>query len=109
MGTTSSGQGAKEVYGAIGVDYAIGNNSIATGQVSVGTGATLIAAVRSNRRGILVVQHGTTAVYLGASNVATSTGVLLTGTAGTSIFIPTTAALYGIAGSAQTVSYLEVF
>lgn len=87
-----------------------GTPKLVTGQVSVGTSATLILPARRNRRSLLIVQHGTNAVYIGNDlSVATTTGVLLTGTAGTGISIPTTGEVWGIAGSAQTVSYIEIY
>ena len=87
-----------------------GVSRLETGQVSVGTSATLILPARRQRRSLLIVQHGTNAVYIGKDeNVGTTTGVLLTGTAGAGISIPTTGEIWGIAGSAQTVSYIEVY
>ena len=87
-----------------------GVSRLETGQVSVGTSATLILPARKQRRSLLVVQHGTNAVYLGKDeNVSTTTGVLLTGTAGSGISIPSTGEIWGIAGSAQTVSFVEVY
>ena len=87
-----------------------GVSRLETGQVSVGTSATLILPARKQRRSLLVIQHGTNAVYLGKDeNVSTTTGVLLTGTAGSGISIPTTGEIWGIAGSAQTVSYIEIY
>lgn len=79
-------------------------------QISVGTSATLICAQRDQRRGILVVNHGTTDVYIGNSNVTTSSGILLTGTKGASISIPGNMAIYGIVGSGtQTISFIEIY
>jgi len=87
-----------------------GEPQFETGQVSVGTSATLILPQRTNRRSLLIVQHGTNAVYLGKNrDVLTTTGVLLTGTAGAGVAIPVTGEVWGIAGSAQTVSYIEVY
>ncbi len=89
-----------------------GVGNIAVNQVSVTTtaGGTTIAAARSTRRGILVINHGTTAVYLGPSGVTTSNGLLLAGIVGAFISIPTTVAILGIVGSGtQTVSYIEVY
>ena len=88
-----------------------GGTTIATGQVTVTDSATQIAAARSGRRGLVIVNHGTTDVYVGLSGVTTATGVLLKGTAGASISIPTSAAVYGIVAAAgsQGVSYLEVY
>ena len=87
-----------------------GTPKLVTGQVSIGTSATLILPARRNRRSLLVVQHGSNAVYIGADeNVTATTGVLLTGTAGVGLSIPTTGEVWGIAGSAQTVSFIEIY
>jgi hypothetical protein len=86
--------------------------SFKTNQVSVDTtaGGVLLAAARPGRRKLVVVNHGTTAVYLGAAGVATTTGVLLHGAAGAERAIETDQAVYGIvAASSQTVSVLEVW
>ena len=81
-----------------------------TGQISVGTSATLILPARRQRRSLLIVQHGSNAVYIGKdANVTSTTGVLLAGTAGVGLSIPTTGEIWGIAGSAQTVSYIEIY
>lgn len=87
-----------------------GTGSIANNQVSVTTTSGAVVAARSGRRSLLIVNHGTTDVYLGTGTVTTSNGILLTGTKGASISIPTAAAVNGIVGSGtQTVSYIEVF
>lgn len=87
-----------------------GEPKFETGQVSVGTGATKIISARSDRRSLLIVQHGTTAVYIGKDNtVLTTTGVLLPGSVGVGIAIPVTGEVWGIAGVAQTVSYIEIY
>ena len=87
-----------------------GTAKLETGQVSVGTTATLILPARRHRRSLLIVQHGTNAVYIGKDlSVSSTTGVLLTGTVGSGISIPTTGEIWGIAGSAQTVSYIEIY
>ncbi len=83
---------------------------LATNHVSVGTSATQIVPVNSTRRGIAVTNLGTTDVWIGDSGVTTSTGDLLPGTKGASVFIPTTAAVYGIVGTgSQSVSFMEVY
>ena len=87
-----------------------GEPQFETGQVSVTTAATKVVSARSNRRSLLIVQHGTNAVYLGKDNtVLATTGILLTGTAGTGISIPVTGEVWAIAGATQTVSYIEVY
>lgn len=73
-------------------------------------GGTLIALSRHGRRKITVTNHGTTAVYLGASGVTTTTGILLNGAVGAQVTIETDQALYGIvASSTQAVSAVEMF
>jgi len=85
-----------------------GADNIATNQVSVTSAATAIVAARATRRSVLIINHGTTDVYIGGASVTTSDGILLTGTAGAAIGIGTTAAVYGIVvSSSQTVSYIE--
>jgi hypothetical protein len=99
-----------EVLQSVSVDKEIGGASYATGQVSVTGTATALVAVRGSRRALLIVQHGTTAVYIGGPGVATSTGVLLVGSEGSSMSVPTTGAVYGIVASGtQVVSYMEVY
>jgi hypothetical protein len=86
--------------------------TLTAGQVSVATtaGGTQIVAARSGRRAVVVTQHGTTAVYLGPTGVTTSTGLLLTGTAGAIQVLPGGAAVFGITASgSQTVSFAEVY
>ena len=85
-------------------------DNFATGQVSVADTATQIVPARRDREGVMIVQHGTTAVFLGDSGVTTTTGVRLTGTAGAFVVLPTTRAVYGIVASGtQTVSYAEIY
>ena len=89
----------------------IGVGTFATAQVSVSTTATLIVAARAGRRSVTIMQHGTTAVYLGPANtVTTSNGMLLLGTAGTAITTDYSGNVYGIVGSGtDTVSYAEEY
>lgn len=87
-----------------------GEPKFETGQVSVGTSATRILPARSNRRSLLIVQHGANVVYIGKNQeVSSTTGVYLAGTAGAGISIPVTGEVWGIAGSAQTVSFIEIY
>ena len=87
-----------------------GADNIATNQVSITSAATAIVAARSTRRSVLIINHGTTDVYIGGAAVTTSTGILLAGTEGAAIGIGTTAAVYGIVvSSSQTVSYIESY
>ena len=84
--------------------------NLATAQVSVAATATLIVAARTGRKEVTIVNHGATAVYLGPSGVATTTGQLLAGVAGEGITYSGGAAVYGIAATgSQTVSVAEVY
>ncbi len=86
-----------------------GSGSIATAQVSVGTSSTQIVAARAGRGSVKITNLGTNDVYIGVSGVTTGNGDLLPGTKGASIVVPTNAAIFGVAGTAQTVSVMEVF
>lgn len=85
--------------------------NLATTQVSVTTTATLLVPQRLGRSSVTVVNHGTTAVYVGNSaSVTTATGVLLNGAAGASLVLGTTSPLYGIVtAGTQVVSVAEGF
>lgn len=71
---------------------------------------TLLVQARQGRRRVLITQHGTTDVYLGASNVSTTNGLLLTGTKGTTVILESTADIYAVvAAGTQRVSCLEEY
>ncbi len=81
-----------------------------TSQVSVAStaGGTQLVGADSARSGVLIINTGTTVVYLGGSGVTTSTGVFLAGSAGAAVAFATTAPIFGITASGnQTVSILE--
>jgi len=59
-----------------------GTGSLANNQVSVTTTSATVVAARAGRRALLIVQHGTTDVYLGTGTVTTTNGLLLKGVAG---------------------------
>jgi hypothetical protein len=83
--------------------------NIATNQVTVGVTATLIVAARTGRKNVTIFQEGNTLVRVGASGVALATGVPLIGTQGANLVIDGGAAVYGIAGSSELVSFMEVY
>lgn len=85
--------------------------NLATNQVSVASTATLIAAARTTRADVTIVNGGTTDVYLGnSSSVTTATGILLIGVKGAAITLDVTSDVYGIvATGSQTVSYAEEY
>lgn len=87
-----------------------GYGGLATAQVSVGTTATLLAAARVGRGSIMLTNLGTVDTWIGGSGVTTTTGVLLVGTKGATLTIPTSAAVYGIvATGTNSISVSEVF
>lgn len=88
-------------------DY--GSASFATGQVAVTTSATQIVPARSGRLAVTIILNGAADVFLGVAGVTTATGVLLLGVKGSSITIPTQAAVFGISASTQPVSFVETF
>lgn len=74
------------------------------GQVSITGAATLICPQNSSAAGSLIVNSGASTVYLGDAAVTTTTGYPLA--AGTSVSVPTTNAIYGVAASSGTVGFL---
>lgn len=89
-----------------------GAASVATNQVSVKTTLTPIIGQRSSRRGVVISNiTGSDTVYVGTeAGTTTSAGYPIPAVANASVYIPTTAPLYGIvATTAQTVGILEIF
>jgi hypothetical protein len=85
---------------------AIGGSSITTGQVSVGTTATLVAAA-SARQSIDVTVDGAVKCYLGPAGVTTATGFPLQAVAGASKTIPSSAAIYAVCASTVTLGWMQ--
>ncbi len=84
--------------------------SIATGQVEVGTSATLIVGARPGRNKLRIVNHATlTDVFIGAAGVTVSTGVLIPAGKGQSLEIDGGAAVHGVAAAGVTVSFIESY
>lgn len=79
-----------------------------TNQVSVGSTSTLIIAANANRKRLVLINMGTTNVFLGNIGVTIGTGQLLLGIAGYVIPLYFTGAVYGIVGTGtQTIAYIE--
>jgi hypothetical protein len=86
-----------------------------TGQVSVGSGPTLIVAQNTGRKAVVITNLGTVAIYISygsnsaaGPNVSVGAGQLLPGVVGASLSIPSTSAIWGISsGAAQSVSFLD--
>ena len=97
------------------IGIAVSPAAIAPAQASCGTTATLIVAARTGAIGTgrvnaFVENGGTVAVYVGGSGVTPTTGLLLPGTVGASLSIPTTAALYCVVASGtEPVSAMETY
>jgi len=102
-------QGNAVISGTNPIPIAETYANIATNQVTVGTSATLIVAARTGRKNVTIFQEGNTLVRVGASGVTLGTGVPLIGTQGANIPIDGGAAVYGIAGSSELVSFMEVY
>jgi hypothetical protein len=86
----------------------VSGDAITTGQVTVTTAATVIAAARAGRRSITIVNEGTTDMRIGGAGVTTANGLLLSGVKGQTLTIETAAAVFGIVGAgSQTVSFVE--
>lgn len=88
-----------------------GGRALASSQVTVTTTAAIAAIARANRIAVTIQNLGATAVYCGPdSTVTTTTGFRLPGVDGSSVTIPSTAAVYCIVGAGtQAVSILETF
>lgn len=88
-----------------------GAANLATSQVSVKTTLTQIIGPRTSRRGVIIQNiTGSDVVYVGPNGVTTTTGYAIPATANASLYIPTTAPIYGIvATTAQTVDVLEIY
>ncbi len=87
----------------------IGSANLATGQVNVGTSATLVATARAGRNKIKVTMLGAVDAYCGAAGVTSATGDLLLGTKGASVTIETAGAVYCVAASTVAVSFMETY
>ena len=84
-----------------------GGSTLATGQIALGTTSTLIAAARTARQKITISPTSATLFYVGATGVTAANGLYVA--AGASITLDTQAAVYGVAPSAVTVSYIELY
>jgi hypothetical protein len=87
------------------------HTAFTTTQATVTTTAAVIVAARRGRDSVTLQNHGTTDVFIGATDdVTTLTGFLLPGTKGASITVPATTDIYGIVGAGtQVISVLDTF
>jgi hypothetical protein len=78
-----------------------------TGQVSLGTSATLIIAAGTRQGVVITNPSSTVTIYVGGSGVTTSNGQIVPPLQ--SVTLPVVSAVYGVVvSSTQTVSYAEV-
>lgn len=80
---------------------------IPTKQVSVGTGATLIAAAQPARYRIIFAVGAANACAFGGAGVTLTTGFALQPTAGATLTLQTNADVYAVCSAATTISVLE--
>ena len=82
---------------------------ISSGQLSVGTAATLIDGLEVNPFRLHIHNHDNTdSIYLGASNVTTSTGLKLLKQDSIELIINPLEALYAVSSQAgHVISYLK--
>lgn len=87
-----------------------GTENMATGQATAATTSTLLVPARVGRSAVTITNLGTTDVFVGNTGVTTATGQLLAGVKGTSLTLPTGAAIYGVVSTgSQAVSFVETF
>jgi hypothetical protein len=84
-----------------------GAHNIASGQVAIGTSATLIVTRRNSRRSIGILNSGSNTIYIGGPTVTTACGHELP--SGSFVGLPTVTELWGIGGSASSVTYIEAY
>lgn len=85
------------------------NSAIATGAASVTTTSGLLVAANAGRRRILVQNLGSKKVYLGASGVSSSSGIMLAQSGSVELEIGPALALHAVAESGtQDVRYLQL-
>lgn len=83
-----------------------GADDTSANQITVGTSPTVLYPGNVKAVEVVIVNHGTTDVFLGKSNVTISTGALLNGAKGSSITLSSRSPIYGIvATGTQVCSY----
>lgn len=88
----------------------IGFGNLTTGQVTVGTAATLICSGVYALGSLVIVNHGTTDIFIGNAGVTTATGLLLPGVKGASVELDFAGDVYGIvAAGTQAVSFAQSY
>lgn len=116
---SAAADGSTRQAGANGTSVATPSNPVpaatygaatfATNQIAVGTSATQIVAARAGRMAVTITMLGAGDLFLGVAGVTVANGTLLLGTKGSSVTIPTQAAVFGIGAVGQSVSFIETF
>lgn len=86
-----------------------GGASLATGQVSVTTSSTLVAAARTGRSKVTMSVGAANTCAFGNTGVTTTTGFPLAPTVGASLTLDTAAAIYAACSATTTVSFIEQY
>lgn len=83
------------------------SEGFATGQVTVLLAALQIVPSNPGRDTITLVNTSAVACWLGGSGVTVGTGLLLPGTIGATLVLPTTSAIFGITASSAVISFMD--
>ncbi|WP_404480054.1 hypothetical protein [Novosphingobium sp. BL-52-GroH] len=86
-----------------------GGAGLNSGQVSVGTSSTLVAAARAGRGKIILGVGAANTCAFGNTGVTTTTGYPLQPIAGASLTLDSSAAIYAACSATTTVSFLEQY
>jgi len=84
-----------------------GSASMATGQASVSTSASLVVAARAGRVKVTITPTSATVFYVGNAGVTATNGLYVP--AGAAVTMDTQAAIYAVGAAALTVSYVEYY
>lgn len=83
--------------------------AVTSGQITVGTTATLIVSAVGNGERVHVFNEGGASVYLGPAGVTTSTGYELENRSGIELVLEPGESLYGVvATGTEVVDYITV-
>jgi len=75
-------------------------SAVTAAAVTVGATAVLVSALNTDRRSVTIQNLGAADIYIGPAAVTTATGLKIAASGGIGTLSGTTAALYGISGSA---------
>lgn len=88
----------------------LASDQLQTGQVTVGTTATLIVPARPYRNSVTVILKEAVACHVGPAGVTAANGAFLPGVIGASMTLPYSGAIYMVStGATCNVSFMETF